>query len=260
MITCAVNVAENRWREWLDAVGNMTVVRDVEFPASLLINESNAMALAERYGLKVSHAQDLLPPEVARYLTESPLRGRDDVLPCLGNTLKQCRAGGVRSVSLEMGLDRIGEATLEQDLAERIKLLRSLMPVADSQRLTLCIQVRYPRAFPGSREWEYAGNLVHEVMNPCCRLAVNLVPSDFPQDFELRNFIRSCYFNIGIVRFHYDPALGENLTMDTQAEWAAVLQNHGFKGGVVFCPRVSGPDGIATACSQIDQWAALYSS
>jgi len=254
-----VSVAEADWEEWLHAVGNMKIVRDVELPVSLLAGDSNALKLAERYGLTVAHARDLLPSNTARYLGESPAAGRDDVLTCLKHALVRCRDAGARSVSLEMGLERIGDATFEQDLAVRVRLLRGLMPVADSHAVTVCVQVRHPPRFPGAKEWGCAGNLVHEVMHPRCRLALDVVPSELADGFVVEEFVRSCYFQAGGVRFHYDPSLGESPDPESQAEWAAALHRHGFRGPVVFRPRVTGEAMIAEACAGIDAWAELYS-
>ena len=258
MIICAVSVAEVSWRCWLDAVSNMRVVRDVELPVATLAEPPGALALAEHYGLSVPHARDLLPADTARYVSETPSLGRDGLLQCLDRSLDDCRAAGVRSASLEMGLDRIGDDTFEEDFAERAKLLRCLMPLADERRLTVCVQVRQPRAFPRSKEWEHAANLVHDLMHPCCRLALNVVPAECGPGFDVQEFVRSCYFHIGVVRFHYDPQLGENLGDDAQREWAAALRSHGFRGAVVFCPKLTDDDAIPRACERIDAWAELY--
>ena len=258
MITCCVSASEDHWQDWLDAVGNLRRVRDVALPVSLLVTEPAIRTRAERLGLTVSHAQDLLPADVARYLSESPARGRKDVLSRLKDMLVQCRAAGARVVGFELGLDRIREAAFAQDLTDRVKLLRALMPVADSQKVTLCVQVRYPREFPHSKQWEYAGNLVHEVMHPCCRLGISMVPAELPADFDIGSFVRLYSFNLGALRFHYSPAMGETLGRESQARWAEALRRHGFKGLVVFCPKVKEPEGIPEASAAIDAWAEAY--
>ncbi len=260
MITCAVSIDESRWRPWLDAVGSMQVVRDVELPAGLVVDEPAALALADHCGLRVSLAHDLLPSDVTRYLGESPAAGRSDVIACLQDIIGRCRASGVRAVTLELGLDRIGDTTYEENFAERLRLLRGLMPVADRERIAVCVQVRYPRSYPSSKAWEYAGTLVHEVMHPSCRLAVDLVPGEFAPDAQPEDLVRLCYFRTELFRFHYDPALGEDLADGGQAEWAGALHRHGYKGAVVFCPRIDGEDGMEEACRNIDRWAQMYAA
>jgi len=258
MIFCAVSVVDANWKQWLEAIGDMRVVRGLECSASFLVSTPDFQAAAKRDNLRISHARDLLPADMARYLTESPALGRGDVLDCLKKTLAQCQACGVESVCLQMGLDRIGDATFDHDMNERVRLLRALMPAADRHKLTVCLRVRHPRAFPGSKEWERAAHLVHEVMHPCCRLALDFFPAEVPPDHDLEELIRSCCFHVGVVRFHYTPSLGETLDAASQARWAKLLQQHGYKGAVVFCPNVTEEDGIATACEKIDQWAEAY--
>lgn len=258
MTNCAVSVAEDQWQAWLEAIGEMNVVRDVEFPVSLVAGEVGAVRLAEQYGLTASFARDLLPADIARYLTESSVADRNDVGTHLRNLIADCRACGVRSVSFEMGLDRIRENRFEQDFEQRVRLLRALIPCADQLSVSICVQVRYPKSFPGSKEWEHAAALVHEVMHPNCRLAVNLVPEEFPESFDIATFVRSCSFRIGTLRFHHGVASGESLDDDGMRAWAEALRGHGFKGGVVFSPRVSEADAFPAACRRIDGWARLF--
>jgi len=236
----------------------MKTVRDVECSAAVLAAGPEPLALARRLGLRVAHARDLLPPDVARYLTESPARGREDIQACLKKTLALCHAAEVGSVCLQMGLDRIGEATFQHDLGERVRLLRALMPDAERLKMTVCVRVRFPRAFPGSKEWEHAGNLVHDVMHPCCRLALDLVPGELPHPAEVEKMLRTVCFNTGLVRLHYQPSAGEQLDPASQAQWSTALQKHGFKGGVVYCPRLGSEEAIAAVAAQIDAWAAAF--
>lgn len=255
MISCAVGVTEPQWRDWLHEVGNLKVVRDIELPVSLLAHDAEAMRQVENRGLRLVVAHDLLPADVARHLAESSTLDRGNVLACLEETLDHCRNAGARLVTLEMGLNRIAEAGAAEALAERVAFLRQLVPVADERRLTICVQVRTPRSFPGSREWEHAANVVHEVMHPACRLAVNLVPADLPGDFDIAAFVRSCTFHLGVLRFHYAPALGDALDGAALDAWHEVLLQHGFRGSMVFCPRVGGGAGIGEVCAGIDRWA-----
>lgn len=255
MISCAISVAESQWSDWLREIGNLKVVRDIELPVSLLAQDADAMRAVENHGLRLVVAHDLLPAETARHLAESSGLDRGDVLTCLEETFEHCHNAGARFVTLEMGLNRVSEASADAELAGHIAFLRQLVPLADELRLTICVQVRTPRPFPGSREWEHAAYVVHEVMHPACRLAVNLVPADLPGDFDISAFVRSCTFHLGVLRFHYAPALGDVLDSVALDAWHEVLQQHGFRGSLVFCPRAAGDTGIGEACARIDRWA-----
>jgi len=181
------------------------------------------------------------------------------VSACLKTMLVQCRDAGARSVSLDLGLDRIKQKTYEQDVEERLRLLRSLLGVADELRVTVCVQVRFPRAFPSSKAWESAANLVHDVMHPRCRLVVDLVPADFSGDLDVAELVRLCYYHTAVYRFHYDPSIGDVLTDSMQDTCARAMLDHNFKGAVVFCPRAIEQEAITEACRRIDTWSRLYS-
>ena len=258
MINCAASIDATNWEIWLDAVANMPALREVEVPAELLLGEPRLLAAANQYGLQISYVRNLLPPHISRYLGESPARGREDIAASLRELLLKCEAAGSRMVSLDLGLDRMKEQSFDQDLAERVRLLRGLIPAADKYRMMLCLNVRHPRGYPASKEWEYAANLVHEVMHPACRLAVNVFPAECPADFNVDRFVGSCYYHIGVIRFHYDPALGESLVEEEQKQWSEALHRHAFKGAVIFCPTMISEDGVTDTVAAIDALLAYY--
>ena len=209
MIPCAVSIPETNSVDWITAVANTTHIREVELPATLLQEAGPAFAQVEHNGLHVLHVRELLPADVSRYLAEQPAKGRSDVLGCFQKGLESCNRAGTRHASFDVGLDRIGAGPHDDGLEQRVKLLRALVPAAERNRITLCVQIRFPAAFPGSKAWDHAANLVHEVMHPRCRLALSLFPAEFPEDFEVEALVRRCYFNVGVLRFHYRPDLGD---------------------------------------------------
>jgi hypothetical protein len=95
-------------------------------------------------------------------------------------------------------------------------------------------------------------------MHPCCRLAVSLVPSELAADVDVEGFVRSCYFYVSVLRFQYAPAPGEDLDAVSQSRWATALQQHGYRGTVIFRPRTGETDRLSEVCARIDHWAELY--
>jgi len=257
MIPCAVSIPETNLDEWLETVADTARIRHIELPAVRLRAPDNAMAWAEQLGLRLLHARELLPANLAPYVAEQPLRDREDLRNCLQQALEQCRDAGGAYASLDVGLDRMPDAAAADGLTARVRLLRALLPVAEHGRVTLGVQVRVPPPFPGSRAWHHAANLVHEVMHPRCRLTLDLVPAEFDTDFDVAAFVRRCCFTAGLLRFHYRPDLGEEPAPARHRLWAAALVRHGFRGGVVFVPDapVLAP---ACLCGHADRCAAAY--
>lgn len=258
MITPALRIPDADWAEWLDAVAETAHLRSVELSASLLAEDAAACERVRHYGLAIGHACHLLPPDVSRYLFETPLATRDDIVKHLRQVLKKCSDMGAGAVSIEVGLERIHEPTFEDDVKARAALVHELLGSPEVPGPPLCLHVRHPPSFPGSREWGHAANLIHETDEPRLRLALNLFPHELPQETAVDQFVRSCCRQLAVVRFHYEPSLGEELDPRVQEAWGHSLRWHGFKGVVVFCPHLTGNHAIGEICSQADDLAPLY--
>ena len=258
MITPALRIPDVDWEGWLDAVAETTRLRSVELSASLLTEEAAACELVRHYGLAVAHVCHLLPPDVSRYLFETPPATRDDILKHLRHVLRQCTNTDASAVSIEVGLERIREPTFEDDVKARATLVHDLLGTPAGPGPTLCLHVRHPPSFPGSREWGHAANLIHETAEPRLRLALNLFLHELPHDTDVDRFVRSCCRQLAVVRFHYQPGLGEELAPRAQEEWGRSRRWHGFKGIVVFCPHLPGSEAIAEVCRKADDLAPIY--
>lgn len=248
-----VNVEGENWRDILFAASNTKRIRSVEISAALLEHREELQELLNRYGMNVVHVRDLLPLDLGRYLMEvaEPLR-KGIVNGCI-ETLFQCIDMGVQCVTCELGLDRIQVSRLEEEIQGRVHLLRRLAAAVDRKKINICIPVRHPRAYPTSKDWEYAGNIIHEVMHPQCRLTFNLFPTEFSPDFELKKFIRSIYLNAGILRFIYEPSMGERPEDWFSENWNGYLSEYGFAGPLVFRPAITDEEGAKAAFTAVDQ-------
>jgi hypothetical protein len=260
MISVAIRLSEDQLDLWLEAVSNLTVVRAVELPAAVLAGQGTPFEtrLAAN-GLRVLHATQLLPAGFVTRLAVAGDRARDVLLAQARAALGRCRAFQLRYLSCDLELEVAAAARLEPAIREQTALVRHLLPVAVEAGQILCIPVRHPPPYPGAREWSLACNLVHEVLHPACRLALNLVPADLEAGFDLAAFLRDCLFHLAVIRIHYEPFLdsaGANRVV--LEEWAAVLRRQGFKGCVVFCPAAATADGIRTACRQVDAVAPAF--
>ena len=260
MISVAISMPEDGLATWIAAASNTESVREVELAAATLQTTKQIDNLLDKNGLRVVHVRQFLPNGFTRHFLERIGRSRNSVFVQLKTALVACRAHGARRVSLDLQLDQVAGPPAELDTGIRLQvsLIRPLLPAAIEAGITLCIPVRYPYPFPGSREWGAAENLVYEIMHPACRLGLNLFPAELDADFDLIPFLRNCFFHLDLIRLHYSPALGETLSRPQQESWADGLRRHGFKGCVIFCPVASGETGIRDACREVDLLAPLY--
>ena len=72
MITSAIKIDDEQWAEWLDAVAATPKIRHIECDAALFSFSLDFLKSLDRHSLYGAHARDILPPETARFLNESP--------------------------------------------------------------------------------------------------------------------------------------------------------------------------------------------
>ena len=256
MIEFAVAVQPNGWPAWIENAANLKFVRSLECPGELLNTHRDLFAAADHQGLHWVHVRDMAPRTIGRHAGEGisyeGLHWHDVV----ADLMKSCAALGVRSVSLDAGLDRISESGFDEAFQRRLALLEPVLLHAGSWGLRLCVEVRQPVAFPGSREWSYAGNLLYELRDHEVALCVNVAPVELAGDFDMDTFARRCALRTSVIRLMYYPHRGESPGDEMLAAWWKALRRHGFHGVVVFCPRVDDPDALPGILSRVDQWAA----
>ncbi len=256
--TVAIRIPDRNWRKWLDAAARTLHVRTVEASAALLAENPAFLPRLAALDLDLVHVRELLPDETARHLFEAPPKTRDDLRKHVDELLRRAEAAGARSADLEFGLDRIEGRDPEEALRRRIDFLRDLLKTVNPPGIDLCVPVRHPPPFPGARTRDAAANLLFEVMDPACRLAVGVFPAELPPEMDIGAFLREYYLQTAVFRFHWQPALGEELDPDRQRQWADALIRHSYRGCVVFCPRARQPEAIAHVVDLVDSLAPLF--
>ncbi len=258
MTTTALSIPDEHWDVWLDAVADTRYIRNLEVPAELVLGiDAQLPEKAGQAGLRVSFVRDLVAPEAARNATELADAPRHELIGNLCSRIKCAGDYGVILGTLEVGVGAAGNS--ENDLARRVQFLRRLMPASAEAEVTIALPARYPPAYPGARQWENVGNIIHEVMHPNCKFAVDVFPAELAPDFDIPQFLRQCGYQMGVVRFNFEPALGEGFEPGKDELWARALQRHAFRGGVVFRPRnVVSEEAIIQVCKTVDRWANTF--
>ncbi len=257
MVTRAVGIQQAYWQEWLHALSGLSRLREVEVPASLLRESGLFLPAADRHGVRVKSVRDLLSPEVARYLGELSGNSLAALSESVIKEFAKYRLAGVETVGSGCGLEKLPAKEEEKALRMRVELLKRLAGAAADQGLVLCVPLRYPEEVPDSGDWVRVVNIVHDVMHPACRLAVNIFPGELDPEFDPMLFMRNCGFRLGLLRICYEPALGEGIGADEISAWAHALKWHGFRGNVVFAPRISDPAAAAALAADIEKKSDL---
>ena len=260
MTTTALSIPDSNWNMWVEAVADTRYIRHLEVPAELVLSGDAALSeTAAQSGLRVSFVRDLVAPEAARNATELADAPRHELIGNLCSRIKCAGDYGVSLGTLDVGVGNIPAENPEKELARRVQFLRRLMPAAAEAEVTIALPARYPPAYPGARQWENVGNIIHEVMHPECKFAVDVFPAELPPDFDIPQFLRQCGYQMGVVRFNYEPLLGEGFEPGQDELWARALQRHAFRGGVVFRPRnVESEEAVKRVCTTADRWANTF--
>ena len=180
-----------------------------------------------------------VPLSVSRYLAETTPAARAGILAHLGKTLEWVAGLDTLAATLDLGLDEPPPGKSDQPSAAHLEIVNALLAPLTAYPLRLALPYRLPPA--RSR----AGNqrllrLVEHVMHPSCGVAAELFPEELDAREAPADVLKAVYPHLAVLRLHYDPALGIRLREDFHARWANCLQEHSFRGVLVFAPAVHG--------------------
>lgn len=258
MIECGIRIGSEDPMRWLREAVDVPGFREIAVSATTLETEPAVIGAIDAYALQVIYVHDLLPADIAAYVPENEEAIRGRTLDYIKMAIQRCRQIGARYTSLDLGLDRIGMGDISVGIAARANFAKAVTRLAHEAGLILCLPVRLPRYGRELHEWDYAANIVHEVQHDACRLVVDIFPAELSAGFDASEFVRSSCFRVGVLRFHYHPCLGEDMSVSQHEEWARVLRLHGFNGAVILCPEAHASEGICTAVTNGVAWSRLY--
>lgn len=258
MITCAIRINDNSWQDWLEPVAATKRLNAIECDAGHFASPQFPLLL-NKHGVRCPHARDILPHDIAAFLSEA---ASDENLVVLRRNLFgmmiSAAATDTHFFSLQLRLDRIVPDQAAQCLQRYAKLLQSLLSAPMDTPYNLAIQVGQPRPFPQSHEWDYALQLCQLTKSERIGIAMHFYPDDFADQGDLGALLDSCRKQLKIVCFHYNPLLGETLFDEEQSTWADELKKRQFNGLVVFCPETNSQSNLQGICEDALSWADFY--
>jgi hypothetical protein len=252
----AVRIGMTDWREWLLSLADTRRLRWLELPTELLEpGPTGALRLLEHLDLAVLHVADAIPANLSRYASESDLTGNEAGLATLARAVRSRLSGRARCTSVDLGLDRLGGEGLEEGLRRRARFLRAILEGLEATGVALAVRLRLPRPFAGSHEWEWAGNLLHDLGEAQAGLALDVMMSDLPEDFEVEARLRECAAHLAVVRLHFRWRWGESPADAVWERWCSALRHHPGRLGVVFCPQPLPLSAATALLADIQRWA-----
>jgi len=258
MHEAAIRVGLSDWREWLLSVADTRTLRRLELPGELLESASGeALRRIGHLRLAVLHVADALPATLSRYASEAGLTDDGNAMTALLRGVRDRLCGGVRLTSVDVGLDRLRDEDFDTGLRRRAHLLRRLIHDLEPLGVAVAVRVCMPRPFAGSHEWEWAGNLLHELSDERCGLAVDVAMPDLPETFDPDTLLRDCSSHLALLRLHFRWGWGESPAEAEWQRWAGALRRHAGPLGIVFCPREVPLNCAAPLLGDVERWASL---
>lgn len=254
MMNIILSVPDNDADTWINNVSELEGIDNLEVSPASIADQRNFTRIVRKAGLQIRTIRELIPQEVGRNLESLTAEEKGRTVAALHDKIAMYSEEGVETVSLSLGLrntTRINDEALEQ----RITFVRRLLTALESRSMQVLISVRYPPPYPGSLAWEAATNIVHDVMHPACRIRAEIYDGEIEDGFAIAPFVKSCAFHLGGLKFVYEPMLGETPRLDDLRCWLDNLQWHGYRGDIVFAPKVTGADAVRTACRKVAQYA-----
>ncbi|NLF16395.1 MAG: hypothetical protein GX595_03950 [Lentisphaerae bacterium] len=257
----ALRVGAAEWREWLWCVADTRSLRALELPGDVIAGEAAALLpLLTHLRLGLAHVADAVPAALGRYASEAGLADDPARLQALLGGLRARLQGGVRWTSVDVGLDRLATEGYAAGLQRRLHFLRLLIHGLEPLGVRVAVRVRWPRPFADSHEWEWAANLLHDLADERCRLALDVVLSDLPDDVRPEALLRDCSAHLAVLRLHVPWGAGEGLPESSWAAWAAAWRRLPGPLTVVFCPPPLAAAQAPRLLAAVEAWAGLSPS
>lgn len=205
--------------------------------------------LAAAGGFTTIDLFDLFPASVSAHIADQPLSTRRDFATHFAVAATRAGAAGIKRLELDIGLDEMAE---DGGSTNRVELIKSLAPILLTHDLALCLPVRLPSHVRGlSRR---AMRFCRDTMNPNLHFTADIHPHELPRGSSPAEILRWLIFNLDVVRFVYEPEIGNHLTGSLISPWLEFLAERAFRGHIAFAPNVSSND---TLVEELDKSRAL---
>ena len=177
MITSAIKIDDEQWAEWLDAVAATPKIRHIECDAALFSFSLDFLKSLDRHSLYGAHARDILPPETARFLNESPNdQAFNNLRKSIIHSMLSAENAGVSHFSLQMRLDEPFPDE-ENRVRKTAAFLRKLLLTPLEKPFKLDLQIRFPYQYPQSKEWERARDICDMADSKRIGLSLSSIPA-----------------------------------------------------------------------------------
>jgi hypothetical protein len=197
-----------------------------------IINDTAKMNFPQISQASRLHIRRLVENSVSRTITEHSEQLAKSFIVHYGDIIKFNRSD-IASTTLDFGIERsFNNPQLRTNL---IKFIKRLAPAIIPVPFPLFLPVRIP-FHTDEQGSDYAFFLRDLVVNNIA-LSLDIHPHELAgHNFTPESFLRQLRFDIGLIRFIYEPETGNRLVKKVLFPWLEYLEKIDYKGDIIFCP------------------------
>ncbi len=203
----------------------------VEIPGNI-INSREKMQFPQIKAASSLHVRRLVESSVSRTITEHSEQLRKSFIAHFNSSIKIKRAD-MASATLDFGIER--SFNNDQLRTNLIQFIKRLAPAIIPAPFPVFLPVRVP-FHAGSRGSDYT-RFLRDLVISNCAFSLDIHPHELAgQTFDPALLLRPLRFDLGLVRFIYEPAIGNRLVEKLLAPWLEYLTIIEYRGDIIFCP------------------------
>jgi len=191
-----------------------------------------------RKRIKQINVTDLMPSSITRGIAIQRPGIVADFKHQFSRIMGNFKAVPVDCVAVDFSLDEAGESN---DYRQKLELfLRGFGLDLYMLNVRLAMPVRIPEYREGYAQ--LCLELRDRLMLPSICFTADIYPHELGKDVQPEELLRWLRFDLGTVRFFYEPEIGNHLVPALIEPWLKYLYAIGFAGMITFCPRVRNVD------------------
>jgi hypothetical protein len=210
---------------------NNVVFKVIEIPYNMT-KDIRVMQFPQIIAASTLHIRRLVESSVSRTITEHSESLAKSFISHFNDAM-QMNSSGIATATLDFGIERaFANPQLRTNL---IQFIKRLAPAIIPAPFPVLLPVRVP-FYAAEQGTDYAIFLRDLVISNCA-LSLDIHPHELAgQTFSPASFLRPLRFDIGLIRFIYEPAIGNRLVEKVLAPWLKYLQKIEYRGDIIFCP------------------------
>lgn len=203
----------------------------LEIPGNM-INDMGKMQFPQIKVASTLHIRRLVESSVSRTITEHSEQLAKSFIAHFNDAL-QIKRPDIASATLDFGIERsFNNVPLKANL---IQFIKRLAPAIIPAPFPVLLPVRIP--FHAEEQGTDYANFLRNLVISNCAFSLDIHPHELAgQTFDPASFLRPLRFDIGLVRFIYEPAIGNRLVEKVLAPWLEYLTEIEYRGDIIFCP------------------------